>query len=229
MDGISSPVDECKKLWFLYPGTELNLSLMNREQGQHAKFARLPALLEGGMVVRTTSRDALYIPAGCLHVVFTIRGGFLASIDCTTRDSIWPFTQYLKSNLATALDVEGQRHCLFLFLECLAVALNHGRSQKAINGWVSIESLLRKVAQRNHEWSQHTRKLWSEFMAKELPICADCACSSVEQVQAGNHFADAHLSWLDAGHQRKKYSNDGGGISDLGSSTARRRHRERKQ
>jgi hypothetical protein len=107
------------------------------------------------MVVRTTSKNALYIPADCLHAVFTIRGGFLVSIDCTTRDSILPFSQYLKSSLATALDVEGQRHCMFLYLECLAVALDHGRSEKAIGGWLSIESLLQKVAQRDHEWSRY--------------------------------------------------------------------------
>jgi hypothetical protein len=64
MDGISSPVDECEKIWFLYPGANLNLSLMHNEHGQHAKFARLGGLLEGGMVVRTTLRDALYISAG---------------------------------------------------------------------------------------------------------------------------------------------------------------------
>jgi hypothetical protein len=228
MDGISSPIDECEKIWFLYPGTELNLSLMYKEQGQHAKFARLAALLEGGVAVRTTSKDAIYIPAGCLHAVFTIRGGFLVSIDCTTRDSIWPFTQYLKSNLTTALDVEGQRDCLFLFLECLAVALDHGRSQKAISGWMSIESLLRKVAQRDHEWSRYARKLWRDFMAKELPIRADCACSFAERIQFRKHFADVHLSWLGAGYQPKK-CRDGGGISDLGTSTIFRQLREKKR
>jgi hypothetical protein len=65
MDGISSPVDECEQIWFLYPGTNLNLSVMRNEHRQSAKCARLGGLLEGGVVVRTTSRDALYIPAGC--------------------------------------------------------------------------------------------------------------------------------------------------------------------
>jgi hypothetical protein len=49
-------------------------------------------MLEGGMVVRTTSDDVLYIPAGYVYAVFTIRGGFLVTIDCITRDSIWPFS-----------------------------------------------------------------------------------------------------------------------------------------
>lgn len=88
MDGISSPIDECEKVWFLYPGTELNLSLMQNELGHHAKFARLGDPLEGGMIVRTTSRDALYIPACYVHAVFTIRGGILVTTDRATRDSI---------------------------------------------------------------------------------------------------------------------------------------------
>lgn len=127
MDGISSPIHECM-IWFLYPGTELNPSLTQNELGQHAKFARLGGLLEGGMVVRTTCRDALYIPAGCVHEVFTIRGGFLVTIDYTTRDSIWSFSQHLKSDLITTLEAECQRHCMFLYLECLAIALEYGGS-----------------------------------------------------------------------------------------------------
>jgi hypothetical protein len=66
-------------------------------------------------------------------------------------------------------------------------------------------------------------------MVKKLSIRADYAYSSVEQIQAGDHFADAYPSWLDIGHQRKKCGNDGGGISDLQSSTARRRRREKKR
>jgi hypothetical protein len=76
-------------------------------------------------------------------------------LSIATRDPIWPYSQFIKSNLATALDMEGQRHCLFLYLECLAVALDHGGSRKAISGWLIIESQLRKVAQTGQEWSRN--------------------------------------------------------------------------
>lgn len=88
MDGISSPIDECEKVWFLHSGTELNLSLMQKELGPIAKLVRLGGLLEDSVVVRTTSRDILYNPADRVHAVFITRGGFLVTIDYTTRDSI---------------------------------------------------------------------------------------------------------------------------------------------
>jgi hypothetical protein len=66
--------------------------------------------------------------------------------------------------------MEGQRHCLFLYLKCLAVAHDHGGSRKAISGWLIIESQLRKVAQTDQEWSRNARKLWSDFILNESPI-----------------------------------------------------------
>jgi hypothetical protein len=88
MDGISAPLDGCTKIWFLYTPTLHNLALMAQERGQHGKLARLADRLEGGIVTQTTSAEAIYIPAGCLHAVFTTEGGFLVSIDCTTRLSV---------------------------------------------------------------------------------------------------------------------------------------------
>lgn len=88
MDGTSTTIDECEKIWLLFPGTTRNLSLMKGEDGLQAKLARIGGLLEGGAIVRTTSSDALYIPAGCIHAVFTIRGGFLAAVECTTARSV---------------------------------------------------------------------------------------------------------------------------------------------
>jgi hypothetical protein len=52
---------------------------MQDEQGEHTKLARPGGLLKGGVVIRITSREAIYTPV-ILHAVFTVQGGFLVSI-----------------------------------------------------------------------------------------------------------------------------------------------------
>jgi hypothetical protein len=79
-----------------------------------------------------------------------------------------------------------------------------------IKGWLSIESRLREVAQRDQEWSHNERDLWKAFMQRELPIKADCACS-IDRSQVSRHFAEVHLSWLDADGERKRYGRDDDG------------------
>ena len=64
------------------------------------------AVLEEGLVVHTTSAEAVYLPAGCLYAVFTTEGGFLVSIDCTTHMSVWPFAQYLRYNVQAEFEAK---------------------------------------------------------------------------------------------------------------------------
>jgi len=124
-----------RKVWVMYSPTHHNLQWMAEHRGQQAKLARGTAVLEGGVVAHTTSAEAIYLPAGCLHGVFTIAGGFLMSIDCTTPRSVWPFAQYLRYNVQAELEAYEQRNCYFLFLDSLDVALRTlGRGMRSVHG-----------------------------------------------------------------------------------------------
>ena len=50
MDGLSAPMHKWRKIWFMHPPTEKNLSLMATEDGQVAKMTRLAQSLEGGVM-----------------------------------------------------------------------------------------------------------------------------------------------------------------------------------
>ena len=163
-DGLSAPLDECVKIWFTYPPTEKNLSMMKKVNGQKGKMIQLAPDLEGGLIFLTTSSEAIYLPAGVIHAVFTKSGGFLVSMDFTTRDSILPFSQYIAWNLEVPLDACSQSQVFHLYLGCLDVALSHQRVMKALECWISIEHHLEGVAKNNSKWQEATGSVWGRFM-----------------------------------------------------------------
>ena len=152
IDGLSCPMHKCQKIWFMYPPTEKNLSLMATEDGQVAKMIRLSQSLEGGVLFCTSSSDAVYIPSRCIHAVYTVSGGSLVTMDFTTRTSVLPFSKYLNQNLQASLDQNGQRDCYFLYLNCLSVALVNGSQELALKCWISIEYRLPLIAEGDQEW-----------------------------------------------------------------------------
>jgi hypothetical protein len=195
MDGISAPLGDCVKIWFLYPPTNHNLAWMRQEKGQHGRLFRSVDHLEGGVAVQTDSAEALYIPSGCIHAVFTISGGFLVSIDCTTRLSPWPFSQYLHHQLHLELDLTGQEHCYFLFLECLRVALDNSCEWTAIRSWINVEDLLEKEAAGNPEWRRSATAVWEMHLVGERRKDRACPCG-VLGINLERHVRTQHLRWL---------------------------------
>ena len=168
---------------------------MAQERGQHAKLARLAEKLEGGIVAQTTSAEALYIPAGCLHAVFTMEGGFLASIDCTTRLSVWPFSQYLRYQLHLALDTTGQGECFFLFLESLETSLANSQELLALRSWISIEDLLQQHADHDIEWRTRAASIWQQYRKSTAGATLKCPSDQITNIASGCQDW-GHTSWL---------------------------------
>ena len=163
MDGISASLGDCVKCWILYPPMDYNLDWMRQERGQHGRLFRGANHLEGGVIVQTDSEEALYIPSSCMHAVFTMVGGFLVSIDCSTRFSSWPFSQYLRRYSHLELDLTSREHCYFLFLECLKVALENSCRWIALESWINAEDVLSIEAASNVEWRQLATAMWETF------------------------------------------------------------------
>jgi hypothetical protein len=82
----------------MFPPTVENLRLIQLADAQRGKLARICKDLEGGLVFRSTSQQAIYIPAGCIHVVFTTRGGFLLTMEFSTPESACVLSALLKSD-----------------------------------------------------------------------------------------------------------------------------------
>ena len=82
----------------MFPPTRKNLHLMRIADAQRGKLARIGKDLEGGLIFKSTSSQALYIPVGCIHAVFTLHVGFLLSIEFSTPDSVPVLATLLNSD-----------------------------------------------------------------------------------------------------------------------------------
>jgi hypothetical protein len=197
MDGLSAPMHKCQKIWFTYPPTEKNLSLMATEDGQVAKMTRLAQSLEGGVMFCTSSSNALYIPSGCIHAAFTISGGFLVTMDFTTRISVLPFSRYLDLNLQASLDQKGQSDCYYMYLDCLSVALANGRHNLAIKCWIGVEYRLSQIEKADQKWRVAATACWDSFLLTRMAQSTTCSCEiGCREVDFAKHFQNAHLKFL---------------------------------
>ncbi|KAH1601520.1 hypothetical protein KXV92_006172 [Aspergillus fumigatus] len=198
MEGLSVPLGDCVKIWFMWPPTERNLSLMASESGQLAKLIRLAPLLEGGILLQTDSGHALTIPSGCLHATMTIKGGFLVTKDFATRYTIQSFSRYLAWSLQQELDENSRANCYYLYLDCLNVALENGEANLAIEGWVGIEGILKDIATKDATWRGLAWTYWEPFLSSPREICiTKCSCGFVVADDGFfEHFKVAHLYFL---------------------------------
>ena len=83
------------KLWAFYPGVP-NVEIFYRVDKQEGKFKRLEPDLRGDVYGVTYPGDGVYIPAGCLHAVYTLNSGILVGIT-------WVSAQILKATTAIIL------------------------------------------------------------------------------------------------------------------------------
>ncbi|KIW36546.1 uncharacterized protein PV06_11200 [Exophiala oligosperma] len=195
-DGISATLHDCEKVWVMYPPTPRNLQWMAEHRGQQAKLAQGMGVLDGGVVAHTTLAEAVYLPAGCLHAVFTLVGGFLVSIDCTTQRSVWPFAQYLRYNMQAELGATEERNCYFLFLQSLDVALQNAGERDAFRAWVEVEDVLQIKRKNDRGWVRAARKVWDDYLQADPIIDVECPCQGAVGSCFLEHLKDRHLRWL---------------------------------
>ncbi|KAJ8058475.1 hypothetical protein OCU04_012663 [Sclerotinia nivalis] len=85
-------IERCTKIWLVWPPTKRNLQLWADNKGLGVAIQIYGNKLEGGFVIQTSGNrsqaNALTIPAGTLHCVFTIFGGFLTGSNYSTAEDI---------------------------------------------------------------------------------------------------------------------------------------------
>jgi hypothetical protein len=153
--------------------------------------------MEGGIVFTTASDKAVYIPAGCIHAVYTLGGGFLFSLDFTTKDSVVPFGNYLSKFLHLALDEEGRRSYLFAYVDSTKIALFNGRHSEAIDSWLALASLLQTTASQDPLWLRTALSCWEKFFESSEWISLACPCGLEQGVERfASHMKEDHLHYL---------------------------------
>jgi hypothetical protein len=201
MDGISAVLGDCRKTFVLFPPTDDNFSWMRRECHNQGKLARGLEALHCGLITELDSSSAIFIPSGWSHAVFTTEGGFLVSIDCVTRQTVWTMSQYLRYQLYLEVETEKQADCFFLFLDCLEVALDHGELSTSLRSWMNIENLLRKHS--DDKWKNSALTLWKGVLEKHAGALVNEGHGGIEEVPLGT-FYEKHLTWLDIAVRSRK-------------------------
>ena len=83
----------------MFPSIEENLRLYISSADFSNQLARIGSDLHKGIIVKTTSAQALDLPAGTLHAVFTTVGGFLERINYSTSKSLPTMSRLLIAHL----------------------------------------------------------------------------------------------------------------------------------
>lgn len=193
MDGESAVLGDCRKIIILFPPSGYNLDLMQQECGNQAKLARLMPLLEYGLIDWLDSTNVIFIPSGWAHTTFTLSGGFLVSIDCITKTTVWTFSRYLKYHLYRELDNKQQIECYFLFLDCLEHALSYHKVALASRSWCDIEDQLKCTM--GTLWKRKASQIWHRALDENPDALLDDR-HGIDQIPV-HQFWKQHLSWLD--------------------------------
>jgi len=209
------------KIWFFWPPTEHNLA--KYEELKRAGGLRLlrSGELEQGLITDFSIDQGVFLPAGWLHATVTVQSGFLGGITINSPDTI-----RLASKLK-AMDVRLQPWDLGLHLENYLDAIEVALSSKfdnshdaidAIEGWLELESSLRKVKiNTNHHRTRCTKILnaWKSYLERKLDLdrnikCCACGLDREGQEEVGDgccwcknpkkkfrrHFWIEHLSFI---------------------------------
>ncbi|PVH83851.1 hypothetical protein DL98DRAFT_615218, partial [Cadophora sp. DSE1049] len=193
-DGISSPLGQCRKLWLIFPPTASNLGLMKKADGQRAKLDRIGKELEGGLVLTTNSHEAIYLPAGCIHAVITLEGGFLIATDFTTPLSSRPHGAMINAGL----DDSG-------------AASTFQQEPLALASWIGTLEKIRNYAKECPDWKKTANMVWDEYFKRKEARGMVCVCGKQGKAKFGEHFKRVHM-WQVAKGQKRELEEAGEGV-----------------
>jgi hypothetical protein len=191
-DGLSVPMGACKKVWVAFPPTPNNLTLLAKQEGRKMKIRRIGNNLEGGVIFKTTSEDAVYLPVGCIHIVFTTVGGFLNALDFTTPESVGTYPTLFLANLDRRNSAFND-DCLKFFHDSLELALDNQKEQDAIAAWIVAQNSALEYGKANATWKTAVLVLWNDFLQRKAAKKVNCPCGKSKEGEFVDHFQSKHL------------------------------------
>ncbi|KAL2073111.1 hypothetical protein VTL71DRAFT_10435 [Oculimacula yallundae] len=205
-DGVSSPIGQCRKLWMVFPPTEKNIGLMKKADGQRAKLVRIGKNLEGGLVFTTNSDEAIYLPAGCIHAVITLDGGFLVAIDFVTPLSSRPLAAVINAGLDDSGAGDTFREEISArFLSSVDYGLSYRYEDLAITSWITTLEKSRQYAKESPIWKKKANQIWNEFFEekKKKGEKIICVCGEQGNAEFEGHIKGVHMWQVSKGKKRK--------------------------
>jgi hypothetical protein len=192
---------------------------MQDADSHRSKWVRIGRYLEGGLIYKTTSSDAIYLPVGCIHAVFTVRGGFLVTIEFGTPDSVRVLSSLFNSHFDQFKDPYAKAELPSQFIESVDLALKQNRAIAGLKAWIDMEDRLLRWADNSEDsnsttknkewisrrqgWKNEVTRIWNSFFASTASDKLACPCKKMGHNQSLEvHFRAAHL--LDTAFPRPK-------------------------
>lgn len=183
---------------------------MQQAEAQRSKLARIGKCLEGGLIYKTTSTEALYVPIGCIHAVFTIHGGFLVTMEFNSPMAAKVLSALFLSGFHVRKDPYAQAELPGEFIEAVALALRENQVLLGIEAWISVkEHILRwaDTSEDRHEatrnefwierrlgWKKKVTETWNEFFSSIHSQKVVCPCGDMEAGESfREHFRAEHM------------------------------------
>jgi hypothetical protein len=183
---------------------------MRQADAQRSKLARIGKVLEGGLIYKTTSAEAIYVPVGCIHAVFTIHGGFLLSIEFNTPKAAKVLSALFLSDFHIRKDQYALAELPGQFIEAVALALRENQVLLAIESWIKLREHImqwadnsedRSEATRNEfwierrpDWKKKVSETWNEFFSSPHSHKVICPCGGMKAGESfQEHFRAEHM------------------------------------
>jgi hypothetical protein len=166
---------------------------MAKVEGQKEKLARIDKDLEGGLIYRTDSTKAMYLPFGTLHAVYTVQGGFLLGLDIATPVSSKTYPKLMARGIDGAGTARFKEVIFDRFLLSVDLGFDKNRVEVALGAWIEGLEFAREWAAGNPEWARDTVKVLEEYLGKaEAKKRTTCPCG-MKGKHFIRHFRDVHM------------------------------------
>jgi len=204
--GLSRTFGPCTKVWILFPGcVPENRALFHQLNGTRNILARAGDMI-GGIVAKVDSSFDIELPAGALHAVFTLTGGFLAGINYTSIECLPMMGAWLEGCLES-FQVNPKNTCADLdkYLKALVATMANQMPEHipgATSSWLRLLPILQSIMDRQLS----TPKLYSLLRGlekeikqgrKDLHWATSCGCGSYAS-DFGGHFLKNHLVHIES-------------------------------
>ncbi|KAJ9634776.1 hypothetical protein H2199_008825 [Coniosporium tulheliwenetii] len=172
---VVGDAEDCVKLWALYPPESHNLDLYYSHAGQDSKFLNLYSRLKDGIFVVQTSEQTIYLPAGWIHAVYTLKGGLVPGTMWSTAESLSVTAEILKREIKAKT---ASYSLAVSFLQSCQVALeshNADLQQRVAREWCVFGKDIQQLARaEGQQWPTPLVENVSNALKEKYSSCPQC-------------------------------------------------------